>query len=241
MIKKNSQKDFSSSYSFNNSTFPVTIVFCRRKTCTIQLNEYGQIHVRVPHRYSKRKALHFLHSHESWIQKHIMCESPFLSPYQYKEGEIFQILGEDYSLRIITSSSSSVHIQNNNLVVCTPVPTKEQIKKQLQRWYRKQSIMHLTQSIQTVEPQITSITKRFPKEYRFRLMKRRWGSCNNQQVITLNTDLFKAPVPAIEYVIIHELCHLVYLHHGVEFKELLTDCCPDWIHRKELLKRICSW
>jgi predicted metal-dependent hydrolase len=69
-------------------------------------------------------------------------------------------------------------------------------------------------------------------------MKKRWGSCTKAGVITFNTELVKAPTYCIEYVIMHELCHLKHPHHGKEFYDLLTQCTPDWVRRKERLERV---
>ena len=69
-------------------------------------------------------------------------------------------------------------------------------------------------------------------------MKRRWGSCSGTGRILLNTELVKAPVHCIDYVITHELCHLRFASHGPEFYRLLDRLMPDWRQRKERLERV---
>lgn len=66
-----------------------------------------------------------------------------------------------------------------------------------------------------------------------RKLNKCWGSCTPKGSIVINSDLIKTPIHCIDYVIIHELCHMKYLHHGPEFWSLLTKYCPDWNKLKE--------
>ena len=67
-------------------------------------------------------------------------------------------------------------------------------------------------------------------------LKKRWGSLSKNGTLTLNRDLIKAPKECIEYVIIHELCHLEHHNHGPEFYRLLERSLPDWVKRKHKLE-----
>ena len=74
-------------------------------------------------------------------------------------------------------------------------------------------------------------------ELRIRRMRRSWGTCTSRGRIHLNWELVKTPPPLIDYVITHELCHLVHHNHSPEFYRLLGDCLPDWRCRREQLEK----
>ncbi len=71
-----------------------------------------------------------------------------------------------------------------------------------------------------------------------RRLKTRWGSCSKAGRILLNTELVQAPVECIDYVIVHELCHLKVPDHSPAFHRLLNACMPDWQRRKERLEAL---
>ena len=121
-----------------------------------------------------------------------------------------------------------VWVENNN---DTP-----SVKKAVDQWYRKRAREVLGRYL---EKCYTVASRHGVPEplLVIRTMQRRWGSCSNKGRITLNVNLIKVPVHCIEYVIMHELCHLKYNNHSKTFYSLLTRCQPDWRRRKEMLDR----
>jgi predicted metal-dependent hydrolase len=124
------------------------------------------------------------------------------------------------------------------LHVCTATPRQaNNVRDLVEDWYRDHAKRLLCRRVQ----QCYEDVKRFgisPPTLRLKKMHKRWGSCTRTARIILNSDLIKAPSQCIDYVIVHELCHLrVHGHNGAFFR-LLTACMPDWQQRKRRLDSI---
>ncbi|MCI8326771.1 MAG: M48 family metallopeptidase [Lachnospiraceae bacterium] len=98
--------------------------------------------------------------------------------------------------------------------------------------YRKRARLRFTETVRNYESQLgVSVNKIYVKD-----QKTRWGSCSNKGNINLNWRLILAPQEVMEYVIIHELCHLKEMNHSKNFWKLVEDACPDYRERKQWLK-----
>jgi hypothetical protein len=114
--------------------------------------------------------------------------------------------------------------------------TPKQVETALNHWYGNQARRLLPNRVKLVRETLKE--QHFPSsELKFRKMKRRWGSCSKaKKSILLNTELIKAPVECIDYVIVHELCHLKIANHSKDFYALLGVCLPNWKKWKDELE-----
>lgn len=154
---------------------------------------------------------------------------------KYVSGESHLYLGRQYMLRVIKSDVNAVHYQNN--IIEIECRHKKDAGILLQTWYRKRAnikfMEYATQiverfSVYGVQPHLISIKK----------MDRRWGYCTITGKIFLNPQLICAPRACIEYVIIHEMCHLVHRNHTKDFYALLEKEMPHWEKWKTKLERM---
>ena len=74
-------------------------------------------------------------------------------------------------------------------------------------------------------------------QFKLRKMKRQWGNCNHKGIITINSQLIRYPLNCIDYVLIHELTHLIHLNHGKSFYRLMEQVCPNWNQQRLLLSQ----
>jgi hypothetical protein len=124
------------------------------------------------------------------------------------------------------------------LHVHTPNPSHtDRVRTLVENWYRERATQLLHRYLQ----QCYARLKRFgipSPTVRLQKMQKRWGSCTPKRSIILNTELIKAPPQCIDYVIVHELCHLRIHGHSETFFRLLTACMPDWRIRKRRLESV---
>ncbi|MDD4029037.1 MAG: SprT family zinc-dependent metalloprotease [Caldisericia bacterium] len=232
------------SIALQNHCFPVAVHFTKRKTLSLAITKTGNLLLRVPYRTHKNQWLSFLLSREKWILKHFQqWVQNHAKPIEYEEGKPFPIMGGTIPLHIELheKKNNEVFWTQNGLIVYCSDTDQENIRKILQKWSRKMAIAFLSERVQSLLQTTSFHPFQIPIILRFRRMKRRWGSCSSKGIITLNTDLWKAPLEAIDYVIIHEMCHMEHMNHGREFKVYLTKMCPSWKDCKKLLKNIPEW
>lgn len=167
----------------------------------------------------------------AWILKQQAFFQQFLPRIperQFVSGETHYYLGRRYVLKIRDGNKNNVKLKGSELIVYTCVePTLELIQNQLTSWYFSHAIRIFDSKIEYSLLLFTKYKIKKP-DFEIRRMKNRWGSCTPNGKIILNPELIKAPVTCIEYVIIHELCHLIYPNHSKEFYHLLSELCPTW-------------
>ncbi len=148
------------------------------------------------------------------------------------------ISGRQYRLKVEQGRSQPAKLMGRFLWVWVEDKKNSQsVGKTVDSWYRKRAHETLGRYME----RCYAIASRHgvPEPVLLiRTMRRRWGSCSPKGRITLNLNLVKAPVHCIEYVIMHELCHLKYHNHSTSFYSLLTRCQPDWRKRKEELDKV---
>lgn len=163
---------------------------------------------------------------------------PLPTPKRYISGETFCYLGRQYRLRVCEGKKQPARLHGRFLFI--QIPNKENTvlaRRLVEGWYAVRAsdifMRHLAECLR-----IGSRHDIPAPRVVVRRMKVRWGSCSSTGLITLNMNLAKAPVHCIQYVIMHELCHLKHHNHSKAFYALLGRCMPDWQSRKKVLSRL---
>lgn len=212
----------------------------RKKTLGISVTPHQKVIIRAPHWVSDSHIQDVLHEKSHWIQKKLAYFDSFeYKPvtYAYVDGERHPYKGTLYDLVIMNGTSSQAYISNQSLVVeYARKNTPAVIKNILERWYKTKTQEHVMLLAYEMFGVFNVYNLDFP-QIGFYKYKRKWGQCSSDGEIKISTHLIKAPVTSIEYVLMHEFCHLLEHNHGKGFYDLLERHMPDWKDRKKELSQ----
>lgn len=195
---------------------------------------------------SKEEILSFLRSHENWIRKNVQkmqeVEKQYQAP-QLLEGSLFPFLGE---LKYFSFASSRrlrpwFAVEEGFLLCYLPEGKKssdfsnEDLENVLQNFYKKQGVAYL----QTRMPLWFQRTGLTPFAVKYNRAVTRWGSCNSKKQISMNWKLICHAPHLVDYVIVHELCHLRYMNHSEQFWQLVAHFMPEYkVYEKTLDEQV---
>ena len=204
----------------------------RKYSLSMQVKKDGSLQVNVPFATKEKDIELFLVSKKKWLLEKLqqkLDKNPLQQP-TYSDGDWHWFKGQKYSLKLIITAFSRVELSGDYVLVY--YRRNNSVKNVLEKWYKKEALKYFTQRTQYFAelhgfPQI--------KEVKIRSMKARWGSCSSRRVITYNTHLIKTPTDCIDYVIMHELCHLIHQNHQKGFHQLQLKLNPGWKKQKQKL------
>ena len=173
-----------------------------------------------------------------WIyqqRREFRALSAHTTPRRYVSGESHYYLGKQYLLKVIEEpkQAQQVKLLRGKIEVYTRTKQPARIKGLLDEWYKTRAREVFAHRMNAMLEQALWVKGRPP--VRVLSMKTQWGSCSPQGRITLNPHLVKAPRECIDYVILHELCHIAEHNHSDRFYRLMKQVMPDWEKRKAQL------
>ncbi len=237
MITKDEGETYSISYGQKILDFE--LFFCNRKTMEVAVHPDCTITIKVPLgtdlEIINRKVL----KRARWLIRQIGYFSQFIprTPTRsYVNGETHLYLGKQYRLKLCQGECDAVKLLRGYFnISCKGIVTPEKVKKLLEAWYITKAQIHFSRSFNNCWDKFVKFDLTKPN-FVIRRMQKRWGSLSKNGKITLNLDLIKAPKECIDYVVIHELCHLKYHSHSSEFYKLLDSFNPNWKKAKHKLE-----
>lgn len=226
---------------WNGESVPYQLHYKKVKNVNIRITVGGIVHVSANRGVKAEEVDHIIQKKAAWIVRakaaYIACQKETQMPRTYVTGEPVCFLGHIYHLCVEMSDREQVSIQEQNVVLQLRAPADETKRKKLfDTWYHSLCYDMFERMIKRVFPLFKAYRIPLPS-FRIRKMKTRWGSCSPQKcAITLNLYLAQAPAACVEYVIAHELAHLVQPNHSWKFYKVLDDVMPTHRERKQLLR-----
>jgi predicted metal-dependent hydrolase len=214
------------------------VIYSRRRTLGISVLPDSSVIVRVPYRTPKKTIIRMVEEKSAWIIRH---RDHFKNNRQnkpvraYTNGSSHLFRGNTYILNISESRRKYVKFNGDSIDMGLEEPGDEaSVMKLLRKAYKIEAAAHIPVLFSSILEKHSNHGFK-PSELVIRSMKRRWGSCSNRGKITLSSELMRLSDKYIEYVIVHELCHLRHHNHGPRFYELLAELYPEWKSvRKEM-------
>jgi predicted metal-dependent hydrolase len=227
-----------SSFQFGSQAIGFRVEYTDRKTLGITVTPELEVIVRAPVNTSMEKIKSKLKPKAPWIirqQRHFEAFHPKTPARKFISGESHYYMGRQYRLLVQEGKEESVKLKGQFLVVTTP--SKARSKQLVESWYMEHAKRRL---IEIAAPLVKKFKKYkvAPTDIWVRRMPTRWGSCTEAGRIILNPELIKAARGCIEYVIVHEMCHLVHYDHNRKFFELQNREMPGWEKWKGRLERM---
>jgi predicted metal-dependent hydrolase len=196
----------------------------------------GRIRIAAPERMGIDKIRVFAISKLEWIKRHQagFREQERESPREYIDRESHYLWAKRYLLKVVeTDAQRGVELGHRTMLLYVPRNTEHGKRKALvSQFYREQLRAAVPSLLAKWQPFVGEHVDRFF----VRSMKTKWGSCNPKtHTIRLNTELAKKPQHCLEYVVVHELVHMIEPRHGDKFIKLMDGLIPEWRDRRDVL------
>jgi len=221
---------------YGNKTIDYELTYKERKTLGIKVYPDCTVKVIAPINSPANKIESKVKEKARWIikqQNEFLSYHPLTPPRKYVNGETHLYLGRQYRLKIIPGEKNDVKLFRGRLILSKK--NDSNLETLLNSWYREKANIHFLSILNSVFPKFSKYKLDFPKLH-IRSMPTRWGSCTPKGKVILNPELIKAPKGSIEYVITHEICHLIEHNHTTAFYNLQERVMPDWKKWKEILE-----
>lgn len=213
----------------------------RRGSIAIHVEPSGCVVVDAPADASRPTVLAAVRKRARWVHEHLASfrrRHVHVLPREYVSGEAVMYLGRRYRLKVIPADATEAGVKlcGNRLEVRSTEPAPALVREAMEAWYRARARAVFAKGIDGI---LTILRwKPAAPPMRLQAMKTQWGSCSPAGRLTLNPWLVKAPRDCIDYVILHELCHLKEHNHSARFFKLMDRYMPTWRQRKARLDEL---
>ena len=217
-------------HTYSGQTIGFEIKYKKRTSMSIHIDSNGYIEIHVPKGISDDRVILAVEEKWDWIQEKLTEMKDRTRGFKakvYEHGESFLYLGKEYPIQIahdINIQQDYVVFEEEKLHIYVKNLEDEKIKQALKRFYYQQCKMLVEKSIKSYQ----SNFKIKPRSIRITDNKTNWGTCDSRLQLTFNWRLAMAPQSVIDYVVVHEMCHMLHMNHDRSFWRLVGKIFPDY-------------
>lgn len=215
----------------------------RKKTVAIQVQPDSTVIVLTPQLIETEKIKRIVLKRAKWIiekQEKLKKLKKSIPQKDFVSGESFPFLGRQYRLKVIRSTNGhekNCGIHNGRLLIYIKNNLKDKatakiVRNKLIEWYTEQAKEKINERIQKYSNSIG----RYPKKIIIKNQEKRWGSCSHSGTLRLNWKIVMMPMSVFDYIIVHELCHLIYPNHSKNFWHTVESFIPNYKKHRTWLK-----
>lgn len=207
----------------------------RRKSMALKVNSKG-VSVHIPATLSTDIAMAFVAQKTDWVLQQLQQQPAPPAPREWIDGDALFFLGEPYRLKLKQRDSAPCVTQSDvDLILSGRLNrlTPAGRRKVILDWYKVQATHYLIARTEN----LSRVVKRMPSNITIKTYKARWGSCNAKGEIQYNWKIIQAPISIIDYLIIHELCHLQHHNHSPAFWQCVRAALPEFKSAQQWLKQ----
>ncbi|MCF8010940.1 MAG: M48 family metallopeptidase [Clostridiales bacterium] len=224
---------------YGTRDIPFEVIYRKRKNMEIRVEPPDKIAVIAPKDTPEQVILDKVKNKGSWIVQKLFEIKDIEYRTRNKEfvnGESFMYLGRNYSLQLYIDESlkkPEVKLYQGKFKVTTPSKDEVIIREAMEKWYRDKALKKIKERVKYYQYYF----KVQPTKVRVKEQKRRWGSCTSKNELLFNWRLIMASSPVLDYLVVHEMSHLVHRNHSQDFWDMVASILPDYKNRREWLKK----
>lgn len=218
------------------------LIYRNRKSICIKISPQNGVVVHAPKSVKPDEILKILKSKSRWILKkltEINSIKQIIIRKEFIDGEKFLFLGEEHNLQILFNPNKkrpNIMLDYGKLILETNSSETIKIKKYLEDWYRGKALETILERILYYQ-QFLEVR---PKAVKVKTQQSRWGSCNSKGNLYFNWKIIMSPIEILDYLVVHEMAHLIHLNHSSKFWNLVARILPDYKTSRKILKKFGS-
>jgi predicted metal-dependent hydrolase len=225
-------------FKFGTKDIEFEVQYSNRKTLAIEVEPSGEVNVVAPIGVSEEDIIKRVKSKATWIvQKQYEVRNINVNKINREavSGESYLYLGRNYTLQLVLDDQSKeikVKLFRGKFIVTTYTKDEDKIKASLEEWYREKAFQKVTERIKYY----SHCFNKQPKSIKVKEQKKRWASCTSKDELLFNWRCAMAPAYIIDYIVVHEMCHMYHKDHSKEFWNMVSGIMPDYESRRLWLR-----